>query len=123
MIRGTVTPQHEAVVPLRIRGSGGNELDVDAIIDTGFSGFLTLPPALISTMNLPLRSQIDIQLGDGTVRAIDTYDLEVEWNGVWIKVVASEIDTTPLLGMSLLARHQMFMEVVPGGVVDVSPIP
>jgi hypothetical protein len=37
MIRGVVNALSEAVVRLRLRGPGGVETDVDAIVDTGFS--------------------------------------------------------------------------------------
>ena len=43
MIRGTVNARLEAVVRLRVRGLGGAELDVDAVVDTGFTSSLTLP--------------------------------------------------------------------------------
>ena len=122
MIHGTVNPRHEAVVTLRARTPGGAESDVDAIIDTGFTGFLTLPPALIAALNLPFRARVTIKLGDGTTRQFDTYDIEVDWDGVWRTVVATELDADPLLGMGLLAGHQVFIELVPGGVVDITPL-
>ena len=123
MIRGTVNSRHEAVVPLRVRAPGGLEYDVDAVMDTGFTGSLTLPPALLSAINAPLRSQIDIRLGDGTIRQVDTYDMEVEWGGAWLAIRVTEIDADPLLGMGLLAGHEVFIEFVPGGVVDISRLP
>lgn len=123
MIRGTVNSRHEAVVPLRVRAPGGLEYDVDAVMDTGFTGSLTLPPALLSAINAPLCSQIDIRLGDGTVGQFDVYDAEVEWDGAWLAIRVTEIDADPLLGMSLLAGHEVFIEFVPGGVVDISRLP
>ena len=110
-------------MPLRFRGPGGAECDVDAVIDTGFSGFLTLPPAITSALNLTGRSQIATRLGDGTMCYLDAYDAELEWDGVWLAVVVSEIDAAPLLGMGLLAGHEVFIEFVPGGVVDISRLP
>src|SRR5262245_8100963 len=90
MIRGTVNYRNEAMVPLSVRGPSETELDVDVVIDTGFSGFLSLPPAIISALNLPFRIQIAARLGDGTMRQVDTYDAEIEWDGVWIAVAVSE---------------------------------
>jgi clan AA aspartic protease len=123
MIRGTVNSNNEAVLPLRVRGPGGTELDVDAIIDTGFTGSITLPPAIISALNLTGQSQVATRLGDGTMCYLDAYDVEIEWDGVWITVVVWEIDATPLLGMGLLTGHEMFIEFVPGGVVDITKLP
>ena len=123
MIRGTVSTRHEGIVPLRVRGPTGAECDVDAVIDTGFTGFLTLPPAVISALNLPFRAPASIRLGDGTVGQFDVYDAEVEWDGAWLAIRVTEIDADPLLGMGLLAGHEVFIEFVPGGVVDISRLP
>ncbi len=56
MIQGTVNARLEAVIRLRVRGPGGAELDFDAVIDTGFSAALTLPPATAAALALRRRS-------------------------------------------------------------------
>ena len=42
MIRGVVNARNEAVVRLRVRGPAGSESDIDAVIDSGFTGSLAL---------------------------------------------------------------------------------
>lgn len=42
MIVGRLNPNLEIVIDLRLRGKAG-EMPVTAIVDTGFSDFLTLP--------------------------------------------------------------------------------
>jgi clan AA aspartic protease len=123
MIRGVVNARHEAVLPLRVRGPAGAELDVDAVIDTGFTASLTLPPATISTLGLTRQGARQVVLGDGTVRSFDTYDAEVEWDGNWQTILVTEIDGASLLGLGMLVGHEVFIEFVPGGVVDVTAIP
>jgi predicted aspartyl protease len=123
MIRGTVNYNHEAVVPLRFRGPGGAELDVDAVIDTAYTGLVILPPATISALNLVYQTDTLIRLGDGTARTVGVYDAEMEWDGVWRGILVTEIDSTPLIGTGLLARHELFIEFVPGGVVDITRMP
>ncbi len=41
MILGRVTAGREAILPIRIRGLTGREIEVEAGIDTGYNGFLT----------------------------------------------------------------------------------
>src|SRR5581483_12483002 len=52
MIRGVVNARHEATVRLRLRGPGGIESDVDAIIDSGFTASLTLPAAVVAALGV-----------------------------------------------------------------------
>lgn len=123
MIRGTVNARHEPVLPLRLRGPGGAELEVDALVDTGYSGVLILPPATVSALGLSRQISRTIRLGDGTQRQVEVYTVEIEWNGSWLEVLATELDCAPLIGVELLAGHEMFVEFVPGGVVDVTARP
>lgn len=44
MITGTVNGRLEIVIRLPVRDSAEQEQEVEAILDTGFTGSLTLPP-------------------------------------------------------------------------------
>lgn len=123
MILGTLNRRSEAIVPLRLRGPTGAELDVDAVLDSGFSGALTLPPAKVAVLGLRWRSEIDSVLADGTVVRFDCYDVEVDWDGVWRPVIVSAVGNETLLGMRLLADHVVRFEVVPGGFVEITSLP
>ncbi len=50
---GTVNAELEPLLRLVVRDAGGQAHDVEAVVDTGFNGFLTLPPALIAALRLP----------------------------------------------------------------------
>ena len=52
MIEGVVSGNSEAVIRLTLRAAAGATQEIDAIIDTGFTGDLTLRPALIRRLNL-----------------------------------------------------------------------
>lgn len=51
MITGTVA-RRRAYVSLKVRGLGG-EGDVEFVVDTGFTGVTTLPPAACAALVLP----------------------------------------------------------------------
>ena len=123
MIRGVVNARNEAVVRLRVRGPGGVESDVDAIVDSGFTSSLTLPATVVTTLGLARQSGGTAVLADGSVRQFEIWAAEVEWGDTWRTVLVSAIGNEPLLGMRLLAAHKLMIEVVPGGLVEIMPLP
>jgi clan AA aspartic protease len=123
MIRGVVNARQEAVVRLRLRGPGGIESDVDAIIDTGFTSSLTLPATMVTALSLARQSGGTAMLADGSIRQFDICAAEVAWGGAWRTVLASAVGNEPLMGMRLLAGHKLVIEVAPGGLVEIVPLP
>ena len=116
MITGTVNADYEAVIRLWIQGPT-DEHEVDAIIDTGFNGFLTLPPALITALGLRRRSRGRALLANGREELFDIYGVTVLWDGQQRYIEADAVDTTPLVGMSLLDGYDLHIQVADGGQV------
>ena len=123
MIGGIVNARYEAIVRLRVRGPGGVEADVDAIVDSGFTSSLTLPAATVTALGLVRQSGATAVLADGSIRQFEVYAAEVEWGGVWRTVLVSAVGSEPLLGMRLMAGHVLNIEVVPGGMVKIFSFP
>ena len=123
MIRGVVNARREAIVPLRVRGPGGTESDVDGVVESGFTASLTLPAAVVAALGLVRQSGDGAVLGDGSIRQFDIYAAEVAWDGRWRPVLVSAVGDEVLLGMRLLAGHELRIAVVPGGVVEITPLP
>lgn len=123
MISGGVNARSEAVVQLQVRGPGGIALNVDTVVDSGFSGALTLPAATVAALGLVRQSGSVAVLADGSVRPIEIYAAEVEWDSVWRPILVSAVGEEPLLGMRLLAGHELRIAIVPGGVVEISRLP
>jgi clan AA aspartic protease len=123
MIRGVVNAGAEAIVRLRVRGPGGVESDVDAQVDSGFTAYLTLPGMIVSALGLVRRSGGSAVLGDGSVSQFDMCSAEVDWGGTWRAVLVYVVGNEPLLGMRALAGHKLVIDVVPGGLVEILPLP
>ena len=66
------------------------------MIDTGFTGFLTL-----------------------SVHSFDVYGAVVICNGETREVEVNLTETAPLIGMAMLFRHDLQIEVVVGGTVRI----
>ena len=73
MITGRVTAQRDAMVRLVVLDRVHKPHDVDAVIDTGFNGFLTLPRTMVQTLQLPLAGNRRVTLGDGSTVVLDLY--------------------------------------------------
>ena len=123
MIRGVVNARREAIVPLRMRGPSGGEMALDAVVDSGFTAALALPVAVVAALGLGRQSVGGAVLADGSVRQFDIYAAEVAWGGVWRPVLVSAVSDEVLLGMRLLANHELRIAVVPGGAVEITPLP
>ena len=123
MITGVVNANREAIIRLIVSGPSGRLQDIAAIIDTGFTGFLTLPPARVAALGLSWLSRQPGILADGSVDIFDVYVASVMWDGQPRTVEVEAADTEPLVGMRLLDRHSLRIDVLRGGVVTVSALP
>ena len=115
MIEGFVNANLEAVVPLSLRGPEGPEREVDAVIDTGYSGFLTLPPSVVAELELPYVLSSRATLADDTEVGFSVYSVTALWDSSPRRIEADAVGSTPLVGMFLLDRHDLNIEVVDGG--------
>ncbi len=122
MLTGTVNARLEGVLRLTVRGPGGT-LASDAVIDTGYTGTLTLPVAMATGIGLVSHRSGGARLADGSVRQFDLYIGEVEWGGTWRSVLISGVGNEPLVGVKLLDGHTLRMVVTPGGLVEITPNP
>ena len=53
MMFGVVNNNCEATIKIAVGRIGSSKITVDAVIDTGFTSFLSLPPSVISGLGLP----------------------------------------------------------------------
>lgn len=122
MIVSTVT-DGQARIHLKVIGPQGQEQEVEALLDTGYSEFLTLAPALAATLGLPWRKVDQTILADGSECFFDVYDGQVMWDGKPRRVLVAALGTTSLVGMRLLDGHELKMQVRPGGKVTIKRLP
>ena len=115
MIQGVVNAAYEAVVALHLQGSEGPTRDIEAVVDTGYSGFLTLPTPLVAELGLPFAYMGQAFLANDAEVHFDVHDVTVLWDGQPRQIKADATGSTPLVGMLLLDRHSLHIDVEDGG--------
>ena len=117
MIQGVVNDAYEAIVALSLEGPAGQAQDIEAVVDTGYSGFLTLPTRLVAELGLPFAYEGRAFLANDDEVSFGVYDVTVLWDGQPRHIKADATGSTPLLGMLLLDRHILNIEVESEGSV------
>jgi clan AA aspartic protease len=118
MIRGVINPEFEPIIPLSIRRADGKIFTQDAIVDTGFNGWLSLPPDLIVALNLSWKRRGRAILGDGSECVFNVYEAIVLWDDTLLAIPVDEADAEPLVGMSLMEGYALKMQIFEGGPVE-----
>jgi clan AA aspartic protease len=122
MITGHVTANREAIIRVAVRGAGIREETIDAVIDTGFDGFLTLPAAVVSGLALPFAGVTRAALGDGSEVFLDAFEAVIDWDHGERSVITLATGGQPLVGMAMLAGHRVMLDVVEDGRVTIQAI-
>ena len=77
MTVGSVEANGDVRVRVTVEGSDGGLRTVDAVLDTGFNGFLTLSAAELAALGLRRKSETRVQLADGERYPVSTYQAPV----------------------------------------------
>ncbi len=113
---GRIDGSGRALVRVHLRASAANApLELDAWIDTGFTGDLVLPKAIVSVLQLPQSGTTGAELGDGSTVILNTYTCWIDWFEAerQLEVVANN-GQIALLGVGLLRDHRLVVDYAAG---------
>lgn len=119
----------EALLPLTLIPLGASVqegIEVEAVVDTGFDGELTLPLGLIQRLGYPYAGFTSGTLADGSAVRLDYYEGRLLWHSGEeraVVVLTPGEAGDPLVGMALLRGSRLTIDAVPGGVVRVEEPP
>jgi clan AA aspartic protease len=119
---------HGSVVGLQarmrvlVRSAENSEQAIEFVVDTGFEGFLTLPPDLVAALDLPYIAKIQANLADNSRIATTAYAISIVWNGVERDVIVLAMGRRPLIGTALLEDYHLSIDFYEGGTVLVDEI-
>ena len=121
MILGQVSHELDAIIPVTILDSGSHPLNLNVIIDTGFSGYLALPKVIIEELSLQFSGEQLFTLGDGQEVELNMYKAAMMWDGQECKILVVASEAQALVGMSALKGNLIFIDAIDGGDVRVEP--
>ncbi len=101
---------------------GRAAVEVECVVDTGFEGFLTLPPAVVSDLGLPYLAPIDANLADNSRIVANVHQGIILWNGVERVIPVLAMGRRPLVGTALLEHYHLSIDFCEGGTVLVDEI-
>ena len=122
MIRGRVSGNQQALIAVDILDGEGRPQSVEVVIDTGFTGYLTLPPQSISQLGLPSVGQRTFELANGELFDFQVYLGSVSWHGRPSDVLVLQSDSDPLLGMALLWGSRVTLDALNDGEIAIEAL-
>lgn len=97
-------------------------LEIEFVVDTGFDGFLMLPPEAVAALGLPVFQRIEANLADGTNRRATLHLTTILWEGEEREVQVLALGTRPLLGTLLMDAHELVVQFAENGLVTVEAL-
>ena len=106
---GRITHIREAVLPVRL----AENLTVDCIVDTGFSGALMLPRDIVSGLSIPLLGRETFELVSGQFFTANLALAQIDWLGQKrpLRIVISE-GSDALIGTEMLDGNRLVIDYI-----------
>ena len=134
-IRGRVHPREGQSGGLPITGKAriditvaniaepARALTISALVDTGATVHLMLPPPVVADLRLPYWGTWDVMLANDAAEQVEVFAALVSWHGQNRVTPIFAAGDEPLLGMAMLWGSRLTVEAWDGGVIIEEPAP
>ena len=123
MIHGHISQDLDLIVPVYVLDQNGYAYRLEAAIDTGFTGELSLPSHWIKRLGLVPDDPTDFTMANNATESFDTYYGYMLWHGSRIEVQIIAAEGTPLIGVGLLQDNLLTAAIAYNGAITISPLP
>lgn len=113
---------NQAVVGVPFRVPGQPDFSLEFVVDTGFAGYLTLPPAAVAALGLPFLRRVSANLANDSTVLVSAHTATIVWDGAERDVQVLATGRRPLLGTLLLDGHELNIQFAGGGAVTIEPL-
>ena len=107
---------------LRVERANVEPALVVGLIDTGFTGWLALPPNMVEQLGLKKIDSGTVEFGDLTRQTANLYEARVLWCDRWYTITVHELPGEPTIGMELLRGHRIQFDALRDADVDIEPV-
>ncbi|MEH1886522.1 clan AA aspartic protease [Nostoc sp.] len=121
MISGIVK-NGRATVNIIFRLTNKPDFTIEFVIDTGFTEFLSLPPAAVTLLGFPFVYEMYANLADKSNVILPVYQGNIIWNGEEREVNVLVTGKRPLLGTALLDGYELVIQFIEGGLVTIDEL-
>ena len=100
----------------------GRVFSVEVVLDTGFEGQLALPSEVIARAGMSYFDDYTVEMANGLSVTWPGYEGQVLWRGRKRDVLVLESAGELLLGMNLLWRNRLTMDVHANGPITIEEL-
>ena len=110
------------MIEIDVMGEDNRRQPIETVLDTGFSGYLTLPWDSIRGLGLQSAGQRAFELANGEQFEFNTYLAMVSGHERLRLVTVLESDSVPLLGAFLLWGNRVTLDMLDDGDVTIDEL-
>jgi clan AA aspartic protease len=111
---------HQVLLNIRCRLTGNHAVEMEAVVDTGFTGFLALPSDTVEAIRLPYARSMYVNLADGSTIEVAVHTATISWNEEVRAVEVLSTGTRPLIGTLLLDGNELTVHFEDAGLVTLN---
>jgi clan AA aspartic protease len=111
---GIVNDRLELTLPVEFIGPNGKSLTVQAVIDTGYTGYISIPTSMAIELEPEWAGTSTGYLADGSPHNFDEYETRLTWQGMGVQLTIEAGTPQVLIGMRLLYGQELHALVLPG---------
>ena len=118
MMTGRVSRLH-ALLPVTFRLPNQPDLSIEFVVDTGYTGSLTLPLDAINALVLQFEFDLPASLADDSEVLVPVRSATILWHGTEQSVRVLAMGKRPLLGTLLLDGYELHAQFTEQGIVGI----
>ena len=124
MISGQVNLMRQPTITVVLIDGDSRHRAIEARLDTGFSGDLTLPQTAIAQLGFPVATRSGhYTIGSGAMATFTAYEGRMQWRNDVRNIVVLESEILPVVGVGLLWENNLSVDFIIGGDVAIRELP